>query len=214
MGGRHSNIRLGNLFELQQFGQRLIRSLHQQDDADFAHGAIALAWTFGGKVPLKTYTESGLDPGFSKAFVGALDSWFDLSMIEDIDMSIATSWRTIGFEPFVQSGFAQNLIAGNLDRPVTIANSHGSNPMRLEDNESEPDEDADVVTQLGDHQRENRSTESDSSLSSTEEDVIEDNANEHELPLADAALGTTFTDTESAFYCRLEETSCPLYIGC
>jgi hypothetical protein len=148
LGNRNSNIKLLNVFELQQFGERLKQSLRTQDDASFTKGAIAVAWTFGGKVPLKFYGDDDLQAGFSNAFIRTLQSWFHFEMLEDFDISIATSWRIKGFEPFVLSGFAQNLANGNLDEPSWDQESETSTPSADEQDSADLDDVAQAMFDL------------------------------------------------------------------
>lgn len=47
-----------------------------------------------------------------------------------------------------------------------------------------------------------QSRDSDMGYLLSDEDVIDDDVSQNEVPLADAALGTTFNDAIATFYCR------------
>lgn len=134
------------MYELQKFGERLKAALRDDDDESFTKGAIAVAWTFGGKVPLKFYDEEYLSGGFSNAFINAVESWFHLEMLQDFDMSVATSWRMQGFEPFVRSGFAENFVSGQLHLPVWEQQPQTTDPVQ--ENETDSEDIADVFQEM------------------------------------------------------------------
>jgi hypothetical protein len=201
LGTRHNNIRMSNVAELKDFGKRFRQALLEQDDEEFSKGAIVIAWTFGGKVPLKVYQETELEPGFSIPFIHALESWFHLDLLQDINMSIATTWRTNGFEPFIHSGFPANFMTGNLDAPDLTSNSTDA---------SLSDEDQDLIgaqsvhgtDSVPDDQLGTSLSAHDSGDTDAEDDVIEDHQEEDDIPLADAALGATFSNASAEFFCR------------
>lgn len=202
LGSRHNNIRLSNVAELKDFGKNFRRALQNADeDDDFSKGAIVIAWTFGGKVPLKIYRERDLEPGFSTSFIHALESWFHLDMLQDINMSIATTWRTNGFEPFILAGFTANFMAGNLDAPDTDNGAADA---------TQSDEDQDLIgalsvhgnARLPDHDPDTSLSSGDAGDADADDDVIEDNMDEDDIPLAEAALGTTFSNAAAEFFCR------------
>lgn len=115
LSNRNANVRLLNVAELQDFGQSLHQTLEQCGEPDLNQNICAIAWTFGGKVPLKLYRERHLDSGFSKGFLNALSSWFYLDQVQDLDISIATTLQTPQHEPYVTRSFADMLAAGYLD---------------------------------------------------------------------------------------------------
>ena len=201
LGSRHANIRMSNLAELKEFGQRFRQTLLDHDEDEFSKGAIVIAWTFGGKVPLKVYQETGLEPGFSQPFINALESWFHLDSLHDIDMSVATTWRTNGFEPFIHSAFAANFIVGNLDEPeFNNDNTDASSSVENDDLIAQHSDNSDQLAQYD--QQVTSSGPAGSGDNTAEDDVIEDLLSESDIPLADAALGVSFCNADAEFFCR------------
>jgi hypothetical protein len=203
--GRRSNVRLANLAELQTFGRDLRQALRDNDSNDCADKVIVIAWTFGGKVPLKLYTERTMESGFSHPFVQALSSWFEIDKLEDIDMSIATTWKTRGFEPYVRSYFGRNMILGNLDSDNIVESDEDlSQPESRPGSEVDmrSDDVDDVIDRLAANMLERESQVSDDTLVSADEDVIADPVPDNDVPMSDASLGATVTDADCTFYCR------------